>query len=176
MDGRQMEDYLRKHPTVLYRYRPNTPGLVVVLFMAISAGGFSIVTLLTDDMGSIWYWGAGIALAIGVFLLGVVLYWAYYTHVHYVATSDRHLIMGVGTQVIAIAWKKLDAASFGFDRLDDEDGQIRGVLPICLEDHTCKLRLFSRYVVLDNLHAFIATMLTRMTEAAEPKKRKKKGA
>ena len=162
MHGREMDEYLRKHPTVLYRYRPNRPGLVLLLAMAAVAGGFSVATLLSDGMGGAWYWGTVIVLtAAAAILLGLVLYWAYYIHVHYVATSDRHLILGVGTQVVAIDWAKLDARSLDFGALD-EDGQVKGVLRVRLSDYTCRLRLFSRYAVLENLHAFIATMLTRM--------------
>ena len=170
MHGREMEVYLRKHPTVLYRYRANAPGLVLLLLMAAVAGGFSVATLLSEGMGGAWDWGTVIVLtAAAAIFLGLVLYWAYYTHVHYVATSDRHLILGIGTQVVAIDWKKLDAKALDFGALE-EDGQVKGVLKVRLPDYTCRLRLFSRYCVLDNLHAFIATMLTQMKGADEPDK------
>jgi len=166
-NGREMHDYLKRHPTVLYRYQPNSLGLGLLLFLAIASGAFAVATLMSEGFGGAFDWTTVIVLLVAsTVLLSLMGYWAYYTHVAYLATSDRHLLVGRGAKMIAIEWRRLTSQKLGFDEL--EDGQdAKGVMELLLEDYTCKVRLFSRYVVLANLAAFMATMLSHLAEAEE---------
>ena len=97
-----------------------------------------------------------------VVLLGVVWYWTYYTRIHYVATSDRHLIIGKGKRLVAIRWDELDAGRLGF--MDSGDDQFQGTLNIRLDDYRIRLRLFNVFAGLDNLQGFVSTLLKQIRD------------
>lgn len=168
LNGREMDVYLRNHPTVLWRYRANVPGLVLLSVMAASAGGFAVAILFQSHLDSFWDWSSMIGLsAAAAALLGLVSYWSYFAHIAYLATSDRHLLIGRGAKVIAIEWRRLDTRSMGFDAFDEE-GNVRGVLDVDVDGYRCKVRLFGRYTVLADLPGFLSTILTKIHDTTEP--------
>lgn len=160
-DGHQMAEYLQRHPTVLYRYRGNVPGFVVLLVMAGAAVGVAGYIWVDASPHSPWHWTMmSVLSAFALASLSLVVYWWHYTRVRYLATSDRHLIIGNGSKVVALPWNRLDEESLAFT--NDVDGEPRGLLELHVGGERFKVRIFSRYAVLRNLHAFIAAVLTRL--------------
>ncbi|MCA9562203.1 MAG: hypothetical protein KC561_01880 [Myxococcales bacterium] len=160
LDGRDMDRYLKEHPTVLYRYKPNTPGFAFLAIMALFSAAFGVFVFLDSETLTPAHWafvGAGGIVALGI--TAVVAYWLYYTKIYYLAASDRHLMIGKGAQVVAINWATLDTGSLAF--IEDDTGFLRG-LALQLPDYRADLKLFSRYAVLANLQGFMSTMLTHM--------------
>jgi hypothetical protein len=160
--GTDMEAYLQKHPTVLYRYTPNTYGLLFLGVLGVIAGGFAVLIWFGWGLSTVWQ-VLGASLSAGVFLLLTLLvsYWVYYTRIHYVATSDRHLLIGKGKKVVAIRWDDLDPAALGFS--ENVDDKVAGVIHIKVDSHKFKLRLFGGFVWIDNLQGFMHTLLTHIT-------------
>ncbi len=98
--------------------------------------------------------------AFALALLTIVAYWFVFTRVRYLATSDRHLIIGNGSKVVAIPWSRLDGQSLDF--ATSGEGEVRGLLELHVGGEDFKVRIFSRYAVLRNLHAFMSAVLTHM--------------
>ncbi len=161
MDGHEMANYLERHPTVLYRYRGNTLGFILLGIMALALAAIAIYVRFDAPALNLWHWVIiGSLAALAVALATVVGYWMHYTRVHYLAVSDLHLMIGNGSQVTAIEWGRLDEKSLDF--ITSIEGENQGLLTLAVDDKEFEVRIFSRYAVLDNLHAFMSTILTRI--------------
>jgi hypothetical protein len=164
--GDDMDAYLRRHPTVLYRYQPNRPGFIFLMVLASFAGAIGVWMWATGGLTSIpQTLLIGALLAVAVSLTVVVGYWTYFTRVHWVAASDRHLLVGKGRHVTAIEWNALDVGNLDFAGSSDGD-RFLGVLSLRLGQQRVKLRLFNGFAVLRNLQGFISTLLSHVREPA----------
>ena len=161
LDGHEMAEYLKTYPTVLYRYRGNTVGFVVLGIMALLLSVMALYIWFDAPALDLRHWLLMAAMVGGaLFLLGVVVYWVQFTRFHYLALSERHLLIGNGSRVLAIEWGHLDERSVDF--LTSIEGETKGLLSLVIGNEEFPLRIFSRYAVLDNLHAFMSTFLTRV--------------
>jgi hypothetical protein len=159
-----MDAYLKRHPTVLYRYQPNRPGFVFLMVLACFAGAIGVWMWFTGGLTSLVQTLAIAALlGAAVSLTLVVGYWTYFTKVHWVAASDRHLLVGKGRDVTAIEWAALDVRDIDFSGSKGDD-RFLGVLSLRLGKDRVKLRLFNGFAVLRNLQGFISTLLERVRE------------
>lgn len=163
--GDDMDAYLRRHPTVLYRYQPNRPGFVFLMVLATLAGAIGVWIWVTAGLATLGHTLAIAALlGTAVSLTLVVGYWTYFTRIHWVATSDRHLLIGKGRHVTAIEWDALDLNDLDFAGERGDDGFL-GVLAMRAGEGRVKLRLFNGFAVLRNLQGFISTLLEHVTDA-----------
>lgn len=163
LSGHDMESYLKKHPTVLYRYQANRPGLAFLLVLALIASVSGVIIWLSVGLPTIWHTlGVGSLILTALVLTGLVSYWAYFPRLHYVAVSDRHLLIGRGREVVAIDWGALNVEALDFN--SGGDSPFRGVLSLQLGGERYRLRLFNGFAILRNLEGFISTLLTNVRE------------
>lgn len=161
--GQEMDSYLKRYPTVLFRYQVNTNGLIFLVVLAIIAGAIAGYFWITFDEYSFLHLLVLVTFgATTVVLVGLVAYWTNYARLNYLATSDRHLMLGHGSRVIAIRWDALDREKVDF--VSDEQGTPRGVVSLQLEGKRYAIKLFNAFAWLENLQGFMAAMLTKMQQ------------
>ncbi len=164
--GKEMDSYLKLHPIVLYRYKANRPGFIFLLVLALFAVVVGLIVWKGVGLNSIFHvLSVGVLMTVALSLTGLVAYWTYYTRIHYVASSDQHLLLGRGTDVVAIDWEALDLNVLDFNATDDE--QFQGLLTLYLDEERFRLRLFNGFIVLHNLPTLMLSLLTHVQDEEE---------
>ena len=164
--GDELEDYVKNISTSLYRYKPNVIGFMVLLVIALISLGVG---------GYIWFFGApekgmdllpsSLMFGLSLSLLGSVFYWLYYTRMCYLATSEKHLIVGRGSQAKAYLWSGIVAGLSAQESGLEEKSQFKGVLKLEYEGEPMTIRLYNRYICLSSINGFISKMLTEVSVA-----------
>lgn len=160
--GAGVPELLKDPETRVYRYAAN----MTVFYLMLGIGFMlTLVALMVYAFGTMtvtrWLVFAFVFALIGV--IGVrVLYWRNVLQNHFVATRDDFLYIGSHQNAWEIHESLLTRESMGFESMDLS--KTRGVMNIRVGGQFITLRLFSAFVYLAELEAFMGEVLLRIAE------------
>lgn len=145
----------------VFGYILNKPALVLLMVMAVAFYGLAALVWWQEGLREmIWVAAFVVLCGIGASFSIAVLYWQNYAKTRVVAYSDDFLFVGARDALWQIAWDLLDLQALGVTQM--ELSKLSGRMTVSVGAERIPLDIFRGFVVLDDVPAFILTVLEKL--------------